>query len=91
MPATRFPVRARRRGYLVHFDDGGAAVAAAGKPPGWFEVAREVVAEHWLNVNRAGVVFVAARHDRDDIAELEQRVADTSVHVYEALLELRDA
>ncbi len=86
----RFPVRARLRGVIVHLDDAGAAVAAAGKPPGWLEVAREVVGEHWLNVNRAGVVFVGARHDRADLLELAHRVSDTAAHVYEALLELRD-
>lgn len=60
----RFPVRARRRGYLVHLDDGAAAVAASGKPPGWLEVARDVVEAHSLNANRAGVVFVGVRYDR---------------------------
>jgi hypothetical protein len=86
----RFPVRARLRGYRVHLDDRGAAVSAAGKPAGWLELAREVVDEHWLNVNRAGVVFVGARYDRD-LVELALRVADTAAHVYEAVLELRDS
>lgn len=65
--AARFPARARRRGYLVHIDDRGAAVAAAGKPRGWLAVARGVVAEDDLNVNRAGFVFVGARYDRADL------------------------
>ena len=85
----RFPVRARVRGYIVHLDDAGAAVAAAGKPSGWLELAQVVVEAHSLNVNRAGVVFVGARYDRD-IVGLALRVADTAAHVYEALLELRD-
>ena len=88
---SRFPARARRRGVIVHLDDEGAAVAAAGKPPGWLELAREVVAAHDLNVNRAGVVFVGARYDRGDLVELVLRVSDTAAHVYEALLELRDS
>jgi len=87
----RFPVRARLRGVIVHLDDEGAAVAAAGKPPGWLELAREVVEAHDLNVNRAGVVFVGARYDRDDLVELALRVSDTAAHVHEALLELRDS
>lgn len=87
----RFPVRARQRGYLVHLDDDGAAVAAAGRPPGWLELAREVVETHHLNVNRAGVVFVGARYDRADLLELALRVSDAAAHVYEALLELRDS
>jgi len=86
----RFPARVRQRGYLVHLDDRGAAVAAAGRPPGWLEVARDVVEAHSLNVNRAGLVFVGARHDRD-LGELAVRVSDTAAHVYEALLELRDS
>ena len=88
--AARFPARARRRGYVVHIDDRGAAVAAAGMPRGWLAVARAVVAEHDLNVNRAGVVFVGARNDRADLPELALRISDTAAHVYEALLELRD-
>ncbi|MCP9485605.1 MAG: hypothetical protein MSC30_07070 [Gaiellaceae bacterium MAG52_C11] len=85
---SRFRVRARRRGYLVRLDDAGAAVAASGKPPGWLEVAREVVEMHSLNINRAGVIFVGVRYDRD-VVELASRLADTAAHVYEALLELR--
>ena len=79
--AARFPARARRRGYVVHIDDRGCAVAAAGKPRGWLAVARAVVAEHDLNVNRAGVVFVGARYDRADLPELALRVSDTAAHV----------
>ena len=86
----RFPARARRRGAIVHLDDEGAAAAAAGKPAGWLELAREVVEAHHLNVNRAGVVFVGARYDRD-LVELALRVSDTAAHVYEALLEFRDS
>lgn len=51
---------------------------------------RDVVAEHDLNVNRAGVVFVGARDDRTDLPELALRVSDAAAHVHEALLELRD-
>jgi hypothetical protein len=46
-----------------------------------------VVAEEGFNVNRRGVVFVPVIEGRD-IDELASRLAETSVAVYAALLEL---
>lgn len=80
-------VRVRRRGRRYDIDDMGAAVALAGRPPGWLEVAeREVAAVGW-NVNRAGVVFVQAVEGRD-IDALVQGTAEASARVLDALLEL---
>ena len=45
--------------------------------------------EHWLNVNRRGVVFVPAVAGRD-IAGLVARVAEASPTLYDALLELEE-
>ncbi len=64
-------------------------MGASGKPSGWLEVARGVVEAHSLNINRAGVVFVGVRYDRD-VVEISVRLADAAAHVYEALIELRD-
>jgi hypothetical protein len=80
-------VRVRRRGRRYAIDDDGAAVRCAGAPAGWLEVARRVVEEDSLNVNRRGVVFVPAVEGRD-IAGLAERVAGTSRAVHGALLEL---
>lgn len=73
-------VRVRRRGRRIDIDDDGAAVAkarSAGATAGWLDVARRVVAEEFLNVNRRGVVFVPAVAGRD-IEALAARVARTS-------------
>ena len=84
------PVVVTRRGGWVYFSDDGAGVRAAGAPRGWLPVAREVVAALDLNINRRGVVFVASPEARGRawLDRLEARVADASVAVYEALLEL---
>jgi hypothetical protein len=83
-------VLVRRRGDWLYFSDDGAAVRAAGGPSGWLRVAEEVVAALDLNLNRRGVVSVASPESRGQawLDELERRVADASVAVYEALLEL---
>lgn len=81
-------VRIRRRGPWVAIDDDGAAVALAGRPPGWLAVAERVVEEAALNVNRRGAVFVGRVHERRDVGELVARVAATSRALYGALLEL---
>jgi hypothetical protein len=82
-------VLARKRGGRVHLSDGGAAVRLAGRPPGWLEATERAVADHHLNVNRAGVVFVPAFEWRD-LQALALRVAAASRAVYAALLELDD-
>lgn len=79
----------RKRGRNYDIDDRGAAVSKAGKPRGWLDVARAVVAGDWLNVNRAGVVFVGS-FEGGDVASLAVRIGDCSLAVYGALLEYRD-
>jgi hypothetical protein len=76
----------RKRLHVYDLDDDAAAVRLAGKPPGWLAVAEEVVDEFWLNVNRRGVVFVGTVYPRM-LESLAVRVAETSVAVYQALLE----
>jgi hypothetical protein len=81
-------VRIRRRGHRYVIDDDGAAVAKAGRPPGWLEVARRVADAYALNVNRRGVVFVSAVEGGVDRDWLVRRVAECSAAVYQELLEL---
>ena len=91
MPGRTVQVRVRRRGGHVDIDDQGQAVALAGRPPGWLQVAQRVVAEQGWNVNREGVVFLrAAAHGRD-IPDLVRRTGEVSAAVFTALLELEDA
>jgi hypothetical protein len=79
-------VRKRERRYLV--SDRGRATEKTGRPPGWREVAADVVAEESLNMNRTGVIFVPAVEGGLDLAWLVMRVADVALRVYAELLEL---
>jgi hypothetical protein len=78
-------VRIRTR-KAVHIDDGGRAVALAGRPHGWPELAERAVGAYALNVNRRGVVFVATVHDAW-VDELTARIARASQAVYQELIE----
>ena len=84
------PVRVhvrKRGGTRYELDDLGGALAAAAEPEGWTPVAERVVERFGLNVNRPGRVFVTAPEGRD-LDRLVRQVAETSVAVYAALLEL---
>jgi hypothetical protein len=78
----------RKRGRRYDLSDEGAAVRKAGVR-GWLPVAEAVVDREGFNVNRRGVVFVPAVEGRD-LASLAARLAETSLAVYDALLESRD-
>jgi hypothetical protein len=80
-------VRVRKRGHRYDISDDGAAVALAGKPPGWLPLAERVVGAAALNVNRRGAVFVPAVEGRD-LAALAKRVGEASRELYLALLDL---
>jgi hypothetical protein len=84
------PVRVtlRKRGRRCELRDGGRALELAGAPAGWPECAAAVVGAHDLSVNRAGVVFVPAVEGGVDRDWPTGRVAETSLALYDALLEL---
>jgi hypothetical protein len=77
-------VRVRKRLHRYDLDDGGRAVAKAGKPPGWLELAQ--AAGEPMNVRRSGAVFVPA-FEWSEFASLVVRLADASRAVHEALLD----
>jgi hypothetical protein len=88
VPGAPVRVRVRRRGIRYDLDDLGGAVEAAGRPAGWRDAAQAVVDDASLNLaRRTGAVFVPAVEGRD-IAALVVRVADTSLGVHRAVLEL---
>ena len=90
IPGAPVRVRVRRRGIRYDLDDLGGAVTGAGRAPGWRDVAEDVVEEASLNLApRTGAVFVPVVEGRD-IAELVVRVADTSLGVHRAVLDLDD-
>jgi hypothetical protein len=76
----------RGRNYLV--TDDGAAVARAGRPPGWRDAAERGMAEDPLNLSRDGAVFVPAFEGRVPIDSLAERVAKLSLAVYQEILDL---
>jgi hypothetical protein len=78
-------IEIRKRGHRYDLSDEGAAVQKAGVR-GWLPVAEALVAEEGFNVNRRGVVFVPAVEGRD-LAALAARLAETSLAVFQELLE----
>jgi len=80
-------VRVRKRGNRYDIDDDANAVRLSGKPQGWLEVAEGLMVAHGLNVNRRGAVHVPVHVGRD-IAALVLSVADTSLTLYSALIEV---
>jgi hypothetical protein len=80
-------VHVRKRGPRYELDDLGGALVAAAEPEGWMPVAERVVERFGLNVNRPGRVFVTVVEGRD-LDRLVRQVAETSLAVYTALLEL---
>jgi hypothetical protein len=82
-------VRVRKRRQRYDIDDLGRAVSGAGSPAGWLAEAERVVEAEGLNVNRSGFVFVPAVEGRD-IYALVMKVAEASLAVHAALLDLDD-
>jgi hypothetical protein len=82
-------IRLRKRGHRYHLDDQGGAIRVAGRPRGWLEASEHVVAREGFNINRRGVIFVSVGEGRD-LASLVLRLAELSVDVSWALLDLRD-
>jgi len=80
-------VRVRRRGDRYELDDLGRAVELAQPAGRWHDDAERFVRERfWLNLSRRGVVFVPIR-GRDRLEPVVARVAETSLALYEELLE----
>jgi hypothetical protein len=79
-------VKKRLHRYLL--DDRGAAARLAGRPPGWAELAHELVEQGCsLNVDRRGRIFVPSVHPHTH-EELIRRIGDASLALYLALLDL---
>lgn len=86
-------VRARKTDGKVDFSDDGGAVAAAGvDPDGLVFPDRIAIADCSVNVTRRGVVWLPgfARSSDEWLAKLPELVAQGSLALYDALLELDD-
>ena len=77
----------KRRERRVEVTDEGSAVALAGTPPGWREVARRIELDYIVNVSRHGVVSLPCQGCYT-VEEIEDRIARASRALYEDLLEL---
>jgi hypothetical protein len=81
-------VHVRKRGRRIDIADDGAAVRKAGVGS-WRKTAERTVELDGFNVNRAGVVFVPVVEGRD-IGSLAERLAASSLAVYDELLAQED-
>jgi hypothetical protein len=88
-PGRPVRVRVRKRSHRYDIDDLGRGVSGTGSPSGWLAEAKRVVEAEGLNVNRSGFVFVPAVEGRD-IYALVTKVAEASLAVHAALLDLDD-
>jgi hypothetical protein len=77
----------KRRERRVEVSDGGTAIALAGTPPGWRDVARRIELEYCVNVSRHGKVFLPVS-GRFSVEEIEERIAGASRALYHDLLDL---
>lgn len=81
-------VAVRRRGRRYDLRDDGRALELAGRPAGWSEAAAAAVEAFDLNLTRSGIVFVPAVEGGIDRDWLARRVAEASLAVYDAVLDL---
>jgi hypothetical protein len=88
LPGDPVLVKVVQRGTRYLISDDGAAVARAGRPPGWREAAERGMAEDPLNLSRGGAVFVPAIGGRFPLESLVARVARLSLAVYQEILDL---
>jgi hypothetical protein len=82
-------VTVKRRERRVDVTDEGRAVALAGTPPGWRDVARRIEQDYCVNVSRHGAVFLPVSGPFT-VEEIEERIAAASLALFQDLLELRD-
>jgi ankyrin repeat protein len=76
----------RRRSLWI--DDQGGAVARAGKPAGWREVAERIAEELIVNISRNGTVSLPVSRRGPGYDAIVRRIAEASVALHEELLEL---
>lgn len=87
LSARPVQVTVKRRERRVRVTDEGRAVALAGTPPGWREVARRIEDEYCVNVSRHGTVFLGVCGPFT-VEEIEERIAAASNALYQDLLDL---
>jgi hypothetical protein len=89
VPGDPVTLRVTRR-RMVGVSDEGGAVARAGTPPGWREVAERLAGALVVNVSRDGTVSLPMSRRGPGYDAIVERVAQASLALYEELLELHD-
>lgn len=90
-PGDPVRVLVRRREHRISVSDDGAAVAKAGRPPGWRAIAARVAEELDVNISRHGVISLPVVPVCPDEPRVVQRIGDASLVLYQELLELEAA
>jgi hypothetical protein len=88
-PGDPVTLRITRRRMIGVSDDGGA-VARAGTPPGWREVADRIADALVVNVSRSGTVSLPVSRRGPGYDAIVERIAQASLALYEELLESQD-
>lgn len=86
------PVRVRvvRREQRTSVTDDGAAIAKAGRPMRWREIAERVERDLIVNVSHQGVVSLPVVAAGPTLVTVVQRIADASLDFYQGLLDVQD-
>jgi hypothetical protein len=87
LSGTPVQVTVKRREGRVDVTDEGRAVALAGTPPGWRDVARRIEDEYVVNVGRHGAVFLPVSGPFT-VEQIEERIAAASLALFQDLLDL---
>ncbi|HEY5318313.1 MAG TPA: hypothetical protein VIJ20_10060 [Solirubrobacteraceae bacterium] len=88
VPGEPVRVRVVRREHRISVTDGGAAIARAGRPPGWRDAAGRVADELVVNVSHHGVVSLPVVPVGPGEQTIVRRIGEASLGLYQELLEL---
>ena len=88
VPGDRVVVHVVQRDRRTTITDEGAAVARAGRPAGWRDVARAIEDDLIVNVGRSGRIFLPCVPKGPDADEVVRRIGEASLALYQDLLEL---
>jgi hypothetical protein len=81
-------VRVTRRDYRISVTDEGAALAKAGRPDGWREIAERLGAAADVNISRSGAVCLPVVPVGPPEEVVVRRIAEASLDLYNELLDL---
>lgn len=89
IPGDPVLVHVQHREQRTTVSDDGGAVARAGQPAGWRDVADRLADELVVNITRNGVVCLPVVPIGPPQDAIVRRIADASVALYQELLELQ--